>query len=468
MTLRLGHHAIVIGGSIAGLMTARVLADHFAQVTIIERDAIEDKPVLHKSTPQGHHLHALMLGGQQVVASLYPGILARLRSLGAVRYRAGIENVWFLPDGKAYNATGTVREPRDLGFDGYSQSRGLLEHCVRQCTLALTNVQLVTNSSVRSLLHTNGRVHGVQYLSQGAWHCLPADFVVDAGGRGSHAAWWLMELGFPTPEGTTIGVDFAYASTKFRVPDSYDAPERLLNFFVPSPQFPLAAIMGEIEDRTWHVSLAGRFGNYPPTDEEGFLMFAKSLPNQKLYDLINDAERVSDIMAYRFPTSVQRHYERLTKFPEGFLVLGDAICSFNPVYGQGMSSAALQVEALQQLLNERAERAQGLDGVALAFFPKAAEVIVTPWTLAATFDFLHPQTCGTRPPNLAATAQYLAAASAVAADDIEVQRLLAEVIALAKPLAALWDEPLYSRILACQRPETYSQSVKFSQESGVA
>jgi len=449
-------------------MTARVLADHFAQVTIIERDAIENKPVLHKSTPQGHHLHALMLGGQQVVASLYPDILAQLISLGAVRYRVGIENVWFLPDGKAYNATGTVREPRDLGFDGYGQSRGLLEYCLRQCTLALPNVHLVTNSTVRSLIHTKGRVYGVQHLSQDKWYYLPADFVVDAGGRGSHAAWWLMELGFPVPEGTTIGVDFAYASAKFRIPDSYEAPERLMNFFVPSPQFPLAAIMGEIEDRTWHVSLAGRFGNYPPTDEEGFMAFAKSLPNRKLYDLINDAERVSDIVAYRFPTSVQRHYERLTAFPEGFLVLGDALCSFNPVYGQGMSSAALQVKALQQLLDERAEQSQGLERLALAFFPKAAEVIVTPWTLAATFDFLYPQTCGVRPPNLTANAQYLATANAIAAEDIKVQRLLAEVIALAKPLAVLWEEPLRSRVLTRQRSEMYSQPVNSSQEIGVA
>jgi 2-polyprenyl-6-methoxyphenol hydroxylase-like FAD-dependent oxidoreductase len=332
----------------------------------------------------------------------------------------------------------------------------------------LANVHLVTNSSVRSLIHAKGRVRGVQYLSQGTWHCLPADFVVDAGGRGSHAAWWLVELGFPAPEATTIGVDFAYASTKFRIPDSYDAPERLMNFFVPSPRFPLAAIMGEIEDRTWHVSLAGRFGNYPPADEEGFLTFAKSLPNQKLYDLINDAERVSDVTAYRFPTSVHRHYERLTAFPEGFLVLGDAVCSFNPVYGQGMSSAALQVKALQQLLNERVEQSQGLERLALAFFLRAAEVIVTPWTLAATFDFLYPQTCGTRPLNLTANAQYLATANAIAADDIKVQRLLAEVIALAKPLAALWEEPLYSRILARQRPKAYSQSAKFPQESGVA
>ena len=173
-------------------------------------------------------------------------------------------------------------------------------------------------------------------------------------------------------------------------------------------------------------------------------------------------------MAYRFPTSVQRHYERLTAFPEGLLVLGDAIYSFNPVYGQGMSSAALQVKALQQLLNERAEQSQGLEKMALAFFPRAAEVIATPWTLAATFDFLYPQTCGIRPPNLSANAQYLAAANALAADDIKVQRLLAEVIALAKPLTVLWEEPLRIRVLARQRSEMYSQSVNIPQESDAA
>lgn len=205
--------------------------------------------------------------------------------------------------------------------------------------------------------------------------------------------------------------------------------------------------MEEIEDHTWHVSLAGRFGNYPPADEAGFLSFAKSLHTPKLYELLKDAERVADIVPYRFPTSVQRHYERLTAFPEGFLVLGDAISSFNPVYGQGMSSAALQVKALQQVLSERAMESQGLDGLALAFFPKAAEVVINPWTLAAHFDFAYPQTRGTRPPNLAENAQYFAAMSVLAAEDVEVQRLMAEVFNLAKPLSVLREETLRNRAL---------------------
>jgi 2-polyprenyl-6-methoxyphenol hydroxylase-like FAD-dependent oxidoreductase len=140
------------------------------------------------------------------------------------------------------------------------------------------------------------------------------------------------------------------------------------------------------------VTLAGRFGAYPPHDEAGFFAFAKSLYTPKLYHLIKDVERLTEITYYRFPTSVQRHYERLTTFPAGFVVLGDAISSFNPVYGQGMSSAALQVKALQQLLTERATEVQGLADLAQFFFPKAAEIIATPWTLAATQDWAYPQT----------------------------------------------------------------------------
>jgi flavin-dependent dehydrogenase len=448
MAKGLGQQAVVIGGSMAGLMTARVLADYFDHVTVLERDHIDGTPTLHKSIPQGHHLHALLLGGQQVLSSLYPDFTEKLHRLGAVRYRAGKEIAWFLPDGKAYNPPGTVREPRDLGFDGHSQSRGLLEYCVRHCTLAFANVQLASSSAVQSLIYENRRVQGVRYTNPDGSHTLFADLVVDAGGRGAHTPRWLIELGFQPPPETTIGVDFGYASTKVRIPETYDEPERLLVFLIPAPQFPSGAFLEEIEDHTWHVSLAGRFGNYPPADEAGFLAFAKSLHTPRLYELLKDAERVADIVPYRFPTSVRRHYEQLTAFPEGLLVLGDAMSSFNPVYGHGMSSAALQAEALQQVLSGRAMESQGLDGLASAFFPKAAHVVGNPWTLAANFDFAYPQTRGTRPPNLAESMQYFAAMSVVAAEDVGVQRLMAEVFNLAKPLSVLQEEPLRGRVVA--------------------
>jgi 2-polyprenyl-6-methoxyphenol hydroxylase-like FAD-dependent oxidoreductase len=387
------------------------------------------------------------------MASLYPGFIDKLEKLGAVRCRMGRDLGFYLPQGKAFSFTGRVREPRDLGVDFYCQSRGLLEYCVRQCTLEHANVTLQIDSAVQRLVYEAGRVRGVRYVQSGEEQSLAADFVVDAGGRGSHAPRWLKELGFEVPEETTLGVDIAYASTKFRLPASYNEPERLLVFVGPPPDFPNGAIMEIIEGNTWHLTLMGRFGDYPPRDEAGFLAFAKALHTPKLYDLIKDAERVADITSYRFPTSVQRHYERLAAFPEGFLVLGDAMSSFNPFYGQGMSAAALQVQALQQLLAERATGGQGLAGLAQSFFPRAAEIIATPWTLAANQDLAYPQTQGERPADSEERAQYFAALDALTADDIEVHRLIIEVFHLVKPLSALQEEPLRSRVLARQQQQ---------------
>jgi 2-polyprenyl-6-methoxyphenol hydroxylase-like FAD-dependent oxidoreductase len=289
MAQHVGQQAVVIGGSMAGLMTARVLADHFDAVTVLERDHVDDRPALHQSIPQGSHLHGLLLGGQQVMASLYPGFVKKLETLGATRCRAGTEAVFYLPTGKAFSMTGTVQEPRDLGFDITCQSRELLEYCVRHCTLQYANIAFAGESTVHGLVHSDGRVRGVRYSQAGETHCLPTDLVVDAGGRQSQAPRWLTALGCPTPEVTTIGVDIAYASTKFRVPETYDEPERLLGFIGPPPDFPDGAILEIIEERSCHVTLMGRFRNYPPHDPTGFLAFAKALHTPKLYNLIKDA-----------------------------------------------------------------------------------------------------------------------------------------------------------------------------------
>jgi 2-polyprenyl-6-methoxyphenol hydroxylase-like FAD-dependent oxidoreductase len=302
----------------------------------------------------------------------------------------------------------------------------------------------------------------VRYQQSGETHAVAAHLVVDAGGRRSQAPRWLTDLGFQAPEETTLGVDIAYASTKFRVPADYDEPDRLLAFIGPPPDVPNGAMMEIIEHHTWHVTLMGRFGDYPPHDPEGFLAFARALHTPKLYDLIKDAERVSDFTSYRFPTSVRRHYDRLTTFPEGFVVLGDAISSFNPFYGQGMSSAALQVQALQQELRERGAEARGLEGLARTFFPKAAEIIDTPWTLAAGQDLAYPRTQGERPPDLEEGAQYFADVDALTAEDVEVHRLMVEVLNLARPLSALREEPLRSRVEAHKQTRQTSHLGGFS------
>ena len=453
MSKLLGERAIVIGGSIAGLMTARVLADRFEQVVVLERDHIAAEPALHKSIPQGNHLHNLLLGGQQVASRLYPGFTERLEKLGAVHLRMGKDNALLLPDGKAYSIGGSVREQRDLGIDMYCQSRGLLEYCVRQCTRESANISFRSGCAVRELVCADKRVTSVVYGHDGGSHSVTSDLVVDTGGRGSHTPRWLKEIGFAAPQETIIGVDFAYTSTKYRI-SNYSEAERVLFVRPRGPDSANLGIIEEIEGNIFHVSLGGRFGHYPPTDEPGFLVFAKSLHSSKLYDLIKDAERVTDITTHRFPTSLRRHYERLMAFPEGFLVLGDAVSSFNPIYAQGMTSAALQVQALQKLLNERAQGTGRLDCLAITFFARAAEVVSTPWTLAANFDFAYPQTTGERPQGLEESARYFMGLEALCAKDIQVQILLTEVLNLAKPLSALSEEPLRSRVVAKMRRQS--------------
>jgi 2-polyprenyl-6-methoxyphenol hydroxylase-like FAD-dependent oxidoreductase len=447
MASRLGEHAVVIGGSIAGLVSARVLADYFNQVTILERDHIEPRPSLHRSTPQGSHLHAVQIGGLQVLSELYPGFSEKLCGMGAVPLRLTKDFAIYRPDGVAFSLTGAVKEPRDLGLQLYSQSRGLLEHCLRQCTLALPNISAVCDAPVERLIANRGRVEGVSYRSDGQARALRCDLVVDCGGRGSHAPRWLREMGFSPPAETVIGVDFAYSSTKFHIAN-HDSELGPFSFVVgPPPQYTRGGALARIEGDVWLVSLGGRFHDYPPQDESGFMAFAEALPAPRLYDILKGAERIEPISHFRFPTSVLRHYELLQLFPERFLVLGDAISSFNPVYGQGMSSAALQARALGTILEERADIPQGLDGIAGAFFTKAADVINTPWTLAANFDFAYPQTTGTRPPMPSELLRYFVALDALTAEDVEVHKIFVEVFGLARPLSALWDEPVRSRVL---------------------
>jgi 2-polyprenyl-6-methoxyphenol hydroxylase-like FAD-dependent oxidoreductase len=449
MAGRLGQHAVVIGGSIAGLLAARVLSDYFEQVTILERDQIAAEPVVHKSVPQGNHLHALLLGGERVISSFYPDFTDRLQKLGAIRLRIGQDIGFYSERGRAFTPTGSVKEPRALGTHAYSQSRALLEYCLRQSTLELPNLKFKSETPVHALVYESGRALGVGLGAIGAKDSLRADLVVDAGGRGSRAPRWLVELGFKAPEETTIGCDFAYSSAKFRRPAHYEG-ELVMLFAGTPPKHTRGAAVAEIENGHWMVSLAGRFGDYPPTDPEAFLAFAQSIPTPKLPELLKGAERLTEISHHRFPTSVQRHYERLDKFPERFLVLGDAMSSFNPVYGQGMSSAAMQVRALQQVLNERTS-GQGLDGLAGSFFPKAAEVIAAPWILAGAADFIFPQTKGERPPGMEDGGRYFAALDSIVAEDMEVQKIVNDVFQLVRPLWELTSEPLRTRVLERQQ-----------------
>jgi 2-polyprenyl-6-methoxyphenol hydroxylase-like FAD-dependent oxidoreductase len=436
-------NAIVIGGSIAGLIAARVVSDYFERVTVLERDEIEDRPVIHKSIPQGNHLHALLNGGQQVLSALYPGFTDDLRSLGANRITLGRDVAWYFPDGKAYNPSGSLREPFDVDLDGHCASRGLIEYAIRRRTQEVPRIHFETGKTVRDLICREGRVHGVRCDNGQSFK---AEMVIDATGRTSHAAQWLAAAGCSAPRDTTIGVDTAYSTANFRAPDWYDG-ESLVFISGPAPTYSRRGYIIRIENGALLVSLIGRFGDYPPTERETFLGFAGELHCDLAWRIIKDAEQLTPIAHHRFPVSVQHHYEELT-IPDRFTAIGDALCTFNPIYAQGMSAAARQARLLGEVLSEHLSQRHGADGIAAKFYSRATELNSTPWNLAAGFDFSFPQTRGERPIGSEERARYFAVLDRLQADDSEIRRLMTEVFHLVTPLSALLEEPIRSRVRA--------------------
>jgi 2-polyprenyl-6-methoxyphenol hydroxylase-like FAD-dependent oxidoreductase len=441
----LGQRAIVIGGSIAGLAAARVLADHFGEVLVLERDPIEPGPAPRKAVPQARHIHALLASGHRVLSALFPGFTEQLTRSGATRHRVGVDTAYYFRDGKAYTLFGAWREPCDTGIDVYSQSRPLIEHLVRRGTMALPNVAVETGADATSLQLADGRVRAVRWVGRDGERTLEADLVVDAGGRGSRTRRWLAALGYPSPPETRLGVNVGYASTRYRIPADYEDAARLV--LVVSADSPTGGVLQEIEDRAWIVSLGARFGGPPPVDEAGFLALARSLHSPRIHELIAGAERLEDIAGYRYQTSVWQHYERVRGLPTRLLVLGDALCTFNPLWGQGMTVALLQAEALGTLLQRRRPDGGGLDRLGRDFFRAAAGVIAPAWTLAAGLDLAYPQTVGERPRFMALRARYAAALDALASRDPQLTRQLYEVYHLLTPPSALTAPTLLGRAL---------------------
>jgi len=251
---------------------------------------------------------------------------------------------------------------------------------------------------------------------------IEADLVVDATGRAHRARQWLAAIGFSSPEETEIGLDTAYSTANFRRPESFFG-EPLIFITGPAPHFTRRGYVITIENGTLLVSLIGRFGDFPPTDKEGLIAFARELHSDLAYRIIRDGEQLTPIAHQRFVSSVQRHYERMKPCLEGFLVIGDALCHFNPIYAQGMSAAAKQAWILREILTDRARQSRGLGGIASSFFIQAAEFNSTPWNLAAGADFAFPQTRGVRPPGAPERARYLAELDRLAQEDADVLRL---------------------------------------------
>jgi 2-polyprenyl-6-methoxyphenol hydroxylase-like FAD-dependent oxidoreductase len=384
-----GRHAIVVGGSIGGMLAARVLADHFDRVTIIERDQLPDASMDRPGVPQARHLHFLFKRGLMVVEELLPGVTADLVEAGShlldqgrdfrILYRSG----W---------------SPRgELGLEFCTFTRPLLEATIRRHLMADARISLLEGFDVGGLAMSadGSRAEGVRIEPRHRdpkalpeVQTLAADLVVDTSGRGSKAPEWLAAAGFPKPEETVINAFWGYASRIYEPVEHLKKDWQTLFLINRPPYQPRAGIIQPIEGNRWMVTLAGVSHDYPPTDEEGFLKFARSLSSPELYRAIEHAKPLSRISGYRRTENRLRHFDK-AKVPQGFAALGDSVCAFNPVYGVGMTLVGLEALALRDCLRRGKGR---LDS--RCFQKQIAKLVAGPWALTTGEDLRWPATEG--------------------------------------------------------------------------
>jgi 2-polyprenyl-6-methoxyphenol hydroxylase-like FAD-dependent oxidoreductase len=437
MHRQIGDRAMVLGAGMAGLLAAHVLADAYGQVTVVDRDELPEAPGHRRGVPHGRHLHALAARGQQDLEELFPGLTAEL-----VAHGAPVGHL--LVNARLYLSGHRFRRV-DTGLVLLCASRPLLEGRVRARVRALPNVTLLDRCDVVGLATTpdGGRVTGARVLGRAdssAEQLLAADLVVDATGRGSRPPVWLEALGYGRPASDQVRIGLGYATRIYRLPpDALDGDLAVLQ--AATPQHPRTGALQRLEGDRWMLTLAGILGDHPPTDPGGFLDFARSLRFPDIYDAIRGGQPLDDPVPFRFPASVRHRYEQLDRFPDGLLVLGDAVASFNPIYGQGMSVAAVEALALRRLLERGAEPRPR------RWFRDLARVVDVPWDMAAGGDLLFPGVPGRRTLKGRLAGAYLVRLHAAAASDAGLAGAFVRVAGLVAPPQTLLRPRVVGRVL---------------------
>ena len=438
-----GKQAIVVGAGIAGLTAAKALSGYFDKVIVLERDVLPVQPVNRVGTPQSPHIHLLLGGGCAALEQLCPGFLEALLKAGAVPLRAGfdlrIERPGFDPFPQ-----------RDLGWMTYSSTRALLEFVLRGFVRRVENIVIHDACRAVAVLTDDqtGRVNGLRLIdANGIEKEMGVDLVVDASSRGVLTSDALKSLKLPVPVETEIGVDIMYATGIFKIPNPSPVAWKAVLHASTAPDNGRGGLLVPIEENRWCIGLTGKHGEIPPLDIEGFAAYAKSFRTPTIYNAICSAELLGVVRRFGLPSSLRRHFEKLSVFPRGLLAIGDLVCRFNPGFGQGMSVAAQEAVILRDLLSSRLGKSDPLDGLAQSFFDAIQECLAAPWGVAES-DFVFPQTRGVRPADFEKRMAYSGSVFKIAAGDPEVHKLFIKVQHLLAKASELRAPELAARVSA--------------------
>lgn len=429
---------VVLGGSLGGLLAAAALAPHVGRVLVVDRDPLGDDPAPRPGTPQATHAHGLLASGRLAVESLLPGFTDQLVDAGAVsRGDIGSNGRWYVG--------GRLVADCEVGANGVAASRLLVESTVRRRVRSLAGVEVRDRTAVTGLVAgadhrsvTGVRLHDVV---TGTDEVVLADLVVDATGRPGRAGRWFAEHGWPAPAEERVDVGVRYATTHVEARDG-DLDGRSVVVSAATPEVPRGGVAIRQEGDRWVVMLFGYVEDQPPLDPDGFRRHARSVVAPELAELVADRPLLEAPRAYRYPHCVRRRVERCD-LPRGYVAVGDAVCSFDPTFGQGMSVAALEAVALGRLARDAGD----LAAVGGEYHREAASVVDRAWLVVVGADVQIPGVVGAAPPGHAVTSRWVRAVQRAAHDDPAVARALMRVTNLLEPPSSLMRPAVAARLV---------------------
>ncbi|MEV5573199.1 FAD-binding monooxygenase [Spirillospora sp. NPDC052269] len=386
MGAKLGKRAVLLGGSIAALFAARALAEGYEEVVLVDRDELVGVREARRGAPQGRHINGLLAAGSRTMEELFPEITAEMVRNGCPLTDLAGTVRWYF--------NGIPLQQTRAGLTNVAARRPLMEWHVRERVQAYDNVTFMEKYDVLGLVANddNSRIVGARiqpHGRDGEEIVLDADLVVDVTGRGSRAAGWLTELGYGRVEEDATKIGLGYASRHYVLKsDPFGKDHSIIA--VASPDRPRGCIFTKTDHETVELTIYGILGDHPPTDPEGFTAFAKTLAAPEVYEAIVDAEPIDDPVLYKFPTTLRRRYEKLGRFPEGFLIIGDAVCTPNPVFAQAQTLAVLEAKAL--LAHVRAGKLPS----SLDFQREVGRIIDPAWEMTHAIDLSFPGVEGHR------------------------------------------------------------------------